>query len=68
MTNESMLDDDRISPPDAVRLNLNLLATTPAGEVRTASQLRGIVDAAGFRSAEFRELPGAPGRVVIAYR
>ena len=51
-----------------VGLNLTLLATTPAGEVRTASQLREIVDASGFRRAEFRELPGAPGRVVIAYR
>jgi hypothetical protein len=52
----------------AVSLNVTLLATTPAGEVRTASQLREIVDATGFRRAEFRELPGAPGRVVIAYR
>ena len=65
---ESMLDDDRVSPPAAVSLNLSLLATTPGGEVRTASQLRQIVDAAGFRRAEFRELPGAPGRVVVAYR
>ncbi len=65
---ESMLDDDRVSPPAAVSLNLTLLATTPAGEVRTASQLLEIVDAAGFSRAELRELPGAPGRVVIAYR
>ncbi|MGH7288312.1 MAG: methyltransferase [Myxococcota bacterium] len=65
---ESTLDDDRVSPPAAVSLNLILLATTPAGEVRTASQLREIIDAAGFRRAEFHELPGAPGRVVIAYR
>ena len=65
---ESMLDDDRVSPPAAVSLNLTLLATTPGGEVRTASQLRELVEAAGFVGTELHELPDAPGRVVIAQR
>lgn len=65
---ESMLENDRISPPAAVSLNLTLLATTPGGEVRTASQLREIVEAAGFSGAELHELPGAPGRVLISFR
>ncbi len=65
---ESMLDDERVSPPAAVSLNVALLATTPGGEVRTAAQLREIVAAAGFRPAEFFEPRAAPGRVVIAQR
>jgi hypothetical protein len=65
---ESVLNDDRTSPPAAVALNLNLLATTPGGEVRTAAQLRAIVDAAGFVRTEFRDVSPAPGRVLIAHR
>jgi SAM-dependent methyltransferase len=65
---ESMLHDDRVSPPAAVALNLALLATTPGGEVRTASQLRAITAAAGFSGAELHELPRAPGRVLITRR
>ncbi len=35
---ETILNDDRTSPPAAVALNLNLLATTPGGEVRTSAR------------------------------
>jgi 2-polyprenyl-3-methyl-5-hydroxy-6-metoxy-1,4-benzoquinol methylase len=65
---ELMLNDDRVSPPAAVALNLNLLATTPSGEARTASQLSEALKRAGFRQVEFREVPPAPNRVAIAHR
>jgi len=57
---ELMLNDDRISPPAAVALNLALLATTPRGEARTPSQLAKGLESAGFARIELRELPPAP--------
>jgi hypothetical protein len=65
---ELMLNDDRVSPPAAAALNLTLLATTPNGETRTASQLGEALKRAGFRQVEIRELPPAPNRVAIAHR
>jgi hypothetical protein len=65
---ELMLNDDRVSPPAAVALNLTLLATTPSGETRTASQLSEALERAGFRQVEIREVPPAPNRVAIAHR
>jgi len=64
---ELMLDEDRISPAAAVSLNLALLATTPSGETRTASQLSEVLRRAGFRRVEVRDVPPAPNRVAIAY-
>jgi SAM-dependent methyltransferase len=65
---ELMLNDDRVSPPAAVSLNLTLLATTPGGEARTAAQLAKRMESAGFGRIELRELPPAPGRVMVAHR
>jgi hypothetical protein len=65
---EMMLNEDRVSPPAAVDLDLTLLATTPTGETRTASQLSGALQRAGFRRVEIRDIPPAPGRVAIAYK
>lgn len=65
---ELMLNEDRVSPPDAVALDLALLATTPSGETRTASQLSEALRRAGFERVEIREVPPAPNRVAIAYR
>jgi hypothetical protein len=65
---ELMLNDDRVSPPAAVALNLTLLATTPSGEARTASELSEALMRAGFKRVEIREVPPAPNRVAIAYR
>jgi len=65
---ELMLNDDRVSPPAAAALNLTLLATTPSGETRTASQLSETLKRAGFRQVEIREVPPAPNRLAIAHR
>jgi ubiquinone/menaquinone biosynthesis C-methylase UbiE len=65
---EMMLNEDRVSPPAAVDLDLALLATTPSGETRTASQLSEALRRAGFRRVEIRDIPPAPGRVAIAHR
>jgi hypothetical protein len=65
---ELMLNDDRVSPPAAVALNLALLATTPSGETRTAAQLREALVHAGFQRIEFHEASPAPGRIAVGYR
>jgi SAM-dependent methyltransferase len=65
---ELMLNDDRVSPPAAVALNLTLLATTPSGQARTASQLSEALKRAGFGRVEIREVPPAPNRAAIAHR
>ncbi len=64
---ELMLNDDGISPPAAVDLNLALLATTPCGETRTGSRLTELLNRAGFDRVEIREVPSAPNRVAIGY-
>jgi SAM-dependent methyltransferase len=64
---ELMLNDDRISPPAAVSLNLSLLATTPRGETRTPSQLAAALERAGFTRIELFELQPAPHRVMTAW-
>jgi hypothetical protein len=63
---EMMLNEDRVSPPAAVDLDLALLATTPRGETRTASELSTALRRAGFSRVEIRDIPSAPGRVAIA--
>jgi methylase of polypeptide subunit release factors len=65
---EIMLNEDRVSPPAAVDLDLALLATTPSGETRTAAQLSQALRRAGFKQVEFRDILRAPGRVAIAYK
>jgi predicted nicotinamide N-methyase len=65
---EAMLDDDRISPSAAVSLNLTLLATTPAGETRTPTQLAQSLQQAGFSRVDLRELSPAPQRVMVAWK
>jgi hypothetical protein len=64
---ELMLNENRVSPPAAVDLDLALLATTPSGETRTASQLSEALRRAGFSRVEIRDIPPAPGRVAIAH-
>jgi len=65
---ELMLDEDQVSPPAAVELDLTLLATTPSGETRTASQLSELLRRAGFHRVEIREVSPAPNGLAIAYR
>ena len=65
---ELMLNDDRVSPPGAVALNLTLLATTTSGETRTSAQLREALVHAGFQRIEFHEASPAHGRIAVGYR
>jgi SAM-dependent methyltransferase len=63
---EFVPNDDRVSPPDAARFALVMLATTPAGDAYTFAEYEGMLKRAGFPSAACHELPPTPARVVIA--
>jgi hypothetical protein len=63
---EFVPNDDRVSPPDAARFALVMLATTPAGDAYTFAEYEGMLKRAGFESAVWHELPPTPARVVIA--
>ena len=65
---EAMLNEDRVSPPAAVGLDLTLLATTSSGETRTASELSEALGRAGFHRIEILEVPPTPNRLAIACR
>ena len=65
---ELMLNRDQVSPRAAVGLDLTLLATTPCGETRTATQLSAALRRAGFDRVEIREVRPAPNRLAIAHR
>lgn len=64
---ELLLNEDRVSPVPAVALSLALLATTPAGEARTAKQLEEIFRKSGFALTEVKELSQLPHRIFVGY-
>jgi 2-polyprenyl-3-methyl-5-hydroxy-6-metoxy-1,4-benzoquinol methylase len=59
------LNDDRSSPPFAAMMNFSVLATTPAGELPTASELEALIRKAGFRRIEWYDVPDSDERIVI---
>jgi SAM-dependent methyltransferase len=64
---EFVPNDDRVSPPVAAGFSLMMLASTPAGDAYTLSDLRGMTEDAGFKSVTTHALP-TPETVVIATR
>ncbi len=65
---EFVPDEDRSGPPDAVRFGLVMLATTPAGDAYTFTELESMLRNAGFGAATRYELPPSPARVLVAAR
>ena len=61
-------NDDRVSPPAHAAFALAMLATTPAGDAYTVSELDRMFRNAGFARTELRELAPTSERVVIGYR
>jgi SAM-dependent methyltransferase len=62
---EFVPNEDRVSPPQAARFSLTMLAGTPAGDAYTLSELTGMLQEAGFNGVHDHQLP-TPQRVVIA--
>lgn len=65
---EFILDEERVSPPPAATFGLLMLATTPGGDVYSASQLKRMLSAAGFADHEVHEVPPYQGAVVARAR
>jgi cyclopropane fatty-acyl-phospholipid synthase-like methyltransferase len=63
-----MLNEDRVSPAFAAAMDFNVLATTPSGQVPTASELEAPLRAAGFERLEWHDLPGSDERIVIGWK
>lgn len=66
VTLEFVPNEDRVSPPAAATFPLTMLATTPAGDAYTFSELEKMFAAAGFRSSELYSLPQIVHKVVIS--
>src|SRR5262249_53876826 len=62
---EFVPNDDRVSPPEAARFSLTMLAGTPAGDAYTFAELRRMVEEAGLKNVERHSTP-SPETVVIA--
>lgn len=65
VTLEFVPNEDRISPPMAASFSLTMLASTPAGDAYTFSELEAIYHEAGFDGITAHPVPGGPHTVVI---
>ena len=63
-----VLDDSHVSPPFAVTMNFNFLATTQSGEVPTAREVEALLRGAGFSRLEWHDLPGSDERITIGWK
>jgi ubiquinone/menaquinone biosynthesis C-methylase UbiE len=68
VTLEFVPNADRISPPEAAKFSLVMLASTPSGDAYTFSQLEAMFSSAGFSRSEIHELSPSINRVVISYK
>lgn len=64
---EFVPNDDRVSPPMAASFAMQMLANTPAGDAYTFSQLKGMLESAGFSAVTAHPLQG-PETLVVGQR
>jgi SAM-dependent methyltransferase len=64
-TLEFVPNEDRVSPPMAASFSLTMLASTPAGDAYTFSELEAMYREAGFERISAHAVPGAPHTVVV---
>ncbi len=62
---EFVPNEDRVSPPMAAGFSLTMLATTPAGDAYTFSELAGMFREAGFAQIGGHPIPMAPHTTVM---
>jgi len=62
---EFVPNEDRISPPTPAAFSLTMLASTPAGDAYTFSELEGMYHDAGFTQVLQRPVPMSPHTVVL---
>lgn len=64
-TLEFVPNEDRVSPPMAASFSLTMLATTPAGDAYTLSEIEAMYRAAGFEDVVGHPVPTGPHTVVV---
>jgi ubiquinone/menaquinone biosynthesis C-methylase UbiE len=67
VTLEFVPNEDRVSPPAPAAFALSMLLQTPAGDAYTESELRRMLDSAGFNSHEVVAVPKSPQKVIVSY-
>jgi cyclopropane fatty-acyl-phospholipid synthase-like methyltransferase len=65
---EFVPNPDRVSPPMAAAFSMVMLATTPAGDAYTFTELESIAKDAGFSRVELAPAALGLDRLVIAYK
>jgi len=68
ITLEFVPDEDRISPPGAASFSVIMLASTPAGDAYTFTELERMFAAAGFSRSEIQPLQPSIQSVVTSYK
>ena len=63
---EPVPNEDRISPPDEAKFSVIMLATTPAGDAYTGSELQQMCRSAGFPTYSSHPLHGMPQTLILA--
>ena len=68
VTLEFIPNEDRVTPPSNAAFSLIMLASTPAGDAYTFSELESMFSEAGFVSTEMKQLQRSPQRLLISQR
>lgn len=68
VTLEFIPNDDRVTPASNAAFSLIMLASTPAGDAYTFSELESMCSEAGFASTEMKQLQRSPQRLLISQR
>jgi len=63
---EFVPDENRVTPQIPARFSLVMLATTPAGDAYTFSELNQMLQAAAFRNIKMSDLASMPSRILTA--
>lgn len=66
-TLEFVPNEDRVSPPMPAGFAMTMLATTPAGDAYTLSELTAMYTAAGFHDIAAHPIPMSPHTIVMGY-
>ncbi len=64
-TLEFVPNEDRVSPPMPAAFSMQMLATTPAGDAYTLSELTAMYEQAGFGNVTAHPIPESPHTVVM---
>ncbi len=64
-TLEFVPNEDRVSPPMAAAFSMTMLASTPAGDAYTLSELSSMYDQAGFAGITAHPIPMSPHTIVL---